>query len=102
MIISGGFNVYSAEVERAILAHPGIRDCAVIGVPHDIWGEAVTAIIEPVSGTGLDLDALSAQLRAELGGVKAPKAIEIWPELPRSPVGKVLKRQIATPTGKTD
>ncbi|MEN2975672.1 AMP-binding protein [Tistrella bauzanensis] len=94
MIISGGFNVYSAEVERAILAHPGIRDCAVIGVPHDIWGEAVTAIIEPVSGTGVDLDALSAQLRAELGGVKAPKAIEIWPELPRSPVGKVLKRQI--------
>ncbi|MGV0758752.1 AMP-binding protein [Tistrella mobilis] len=94
MIITGGFNVYSAEVERAILADPAVRDCAVIGIPDPVWGEAVTAIVEPATPDALDVQALTLRLRAELGGVKTPKHVEIWPELPRSPVGKVLKRKI--------
>jgi acyl-CoA synthetase (AMP-forming)/AMP-acid ligase II len=92
MIISGGFNVYSAEVERVVAQFPGVRDCAVIGVPDDKWGEAVKAIVEPLPGATLDPSALSTFCRERLGGVKAPKSIEIWPSLTRNSNGKVLKK----------
>lgn len=94
MIISGGFNVFSTEVEARLLAHECVQDCAVIGVPDEKWGEAVTAIVELKAGTAVTPDELIAFCRSTLGGVKTPKAIEIWPTLPRSPVGKVLKRAI--------
>ena len=94
MIISGGFNVYPAEVEQAVMREPAVSDCAVIGVPDDKWGEMVTAVIELKPGATLDRDALLARCRAELGGVRAPKRVEIVEALPRSPVGKVLKRVI--------
>jgi acyl-CoA synthetase (AMP-forming)/AMP-acid ligase II len=89
MIITGGFNVYSAEVEQALMAHPAVRDCAVVGLPDEKWGERVAAVIEP--SADVDPDELIAFVKARIGSVKAPKQIELWPELPRSRVGKILK-----------
>ena len=94
MIISGGFNVYSSEIEQVLWAHAAVQDCAVIGVPDDEWGEAVKAVIELKPGTRATEAELMALCRERLGGVKAPKSIEFWDELPRSSVGKVLKRDI--------
>ena len=94
MIITGGFNVFSAEVESAINAHPEIENCAVIGVPDPKWGEAVTAIVVLRPGSTLSVIDIVAFAKARLGSVKAPKNVEIWPDLPRSPVGKVLKTEI--------
>ena len=94
IIISGGFNVYSTEVEAALLAHPAVMDCAVIGTPDETWGEAVTAIVELKAGAAVSVADLTGHCRARLGGVKCPKKIEIWESLPRSPVGKVLKRAV--------
>ncbi|MDF2442085.1 MAG: hypothetical protein JWR01_288 [Subtercola sp.] len=94
MIITGGFNVYSAEVEQSIMRFPGIRDCAVIGLPDEKWGEAVSAVVQVDAAATVDLDALRVFVRGDLGGVKAPKHIEAWADLPRSKVGKVLKAEI--------
>lgn len=94
MIITGGFNVYSAEVEQALLAHPAVLDCAVIGLPDDTWGERVTAVVQPHPGQSPAADDLRAFVRGRLGGVKAPKQVEVWPDLPRSRVGKVLKTEV--------
>lgn len=94
MIISGGFNVYPAEVEQALMAHPGVQDCAVIGVPDDKWGEAVVAVVEPRAGAEIDVPALLAATRERLGPVKTPKAIELTPSLPRSNAGKVLRGEL--------
>jgi fatty-acyl-CoA synthase len=92
MIITGGFNVYSAEVEQALMQHPSVRDCAVIGLPDEKWGERVTAVIE--AGADVTPDELIAFVKARIGSVKAPKQIELWPQLPRSKVGKVLKAEV--------
>jgi fatty-acyl-CoA synthase len=94
MVITGGFNVYSAEVEQAVMAHDAVRDCAVIGLPDDKWGERVTAVVQLQPGRELDTGELIAFVKDRIGSVKAPKQIEIWPELPRSGVGKVLKADI--------
>ena len=94
VIISGGFNVFSTEVESALLAHPSILDCAVIGVPDEKWGEAVKAVVELKSDAEASAEQLIAHCKSLLGSVKAPKSVEIWEVLPRSPVGKILKRSI--------
>jgi acyl-CoA synthetase (AMP-forming)/AMP-acid ligase II len=94
MIITGGYNVYSTEVEQALSAHPAVQDCAVVGLPDDKWGERVVAVIEPASGAPVDADQLKAFVKSRLGAVKTPKQIEIWDDLPRSKVGKVLKTDI--------
>ena len=94
MIISGGFNVYPSEVEQVIWSHPAVQDCAVIGVPDEKWGEAVKAIIELKPGATLETDEIITLCKARLGSVKAPKSVEIWDVLPRSPVGKVRKKDI--------
>jgi acyl-CoA synthetase (AMP-forming)/AMP-acid ligase II len=94
MIITGGFNVYSAEVEQALMAHPGVLDCAVVGLPDDKWGERVTAVVQAHPGQDVPADDLRAFVKERLGGVKAPKQIEVWPDLPRSRVGKVLKNEV--------
>ena len=94
MIITGGYNVYSAEVENAVMAHPSIRDCAVVGLPDEKWGERVTAVVEVQPGIVLDPAELTAFVKSRIGSVKAPKQIELWTELPRSRVGKVLKSEI--------
>jgi acyl-CoA synthetase (AMP-forming)/AMP-acid ligase II len=94
MIISGGFNIYSAEVEQAVMEFPQVQDCGVVGLPDEKWGERVTAVVQAGAGEEIDLDELRSFVRARLGGVKTPKQFEIWPDLPRSRVGKVLKREI--------
>ncbi len=94
MIITGGFNVYSAEVEQALMAHPAVRDCAVIGLPHDKWGEQVTAVVELHSDAVTSETEIIAFVKAAIGSVKAPKHITFWTELPRSKLGKVLKTEV--------
>ncbi len=94
MIITGGFNVYSAEVEQVLLAHPAIADCAVIGLPDEKWGERVTAVVQPRPGQAVTADDVRVFVKERLGSVKAPKQVEIWPDLPRSKVGKVLKTEV--------
>jgi acyl-CoA synthetase (AMP-forming)/AMP-acid ligase II len=94
MVITGGFNVYSAEVEQALMAHDAVRDCAVIGLPDDKWGERVCAVVQLQPGDLVDGEELMAFVKKRLGSVKAPKQVEIWPDLPRSAVGKVLKTEI--------
>ncbi|NLA65396.1 MAG: long-chain fatty acid--CoA ligase, partial [Leucobacter sp.] len=93
-IITGGFNVYSAEVERALLAQEGVQECAVFGVPDEKWGEAVVAVLEPVSGVAIDVAAVTAGVKEMLGSVKTPKHLEVTDTLPRTPTGKVFKREI--------
>ena len=94
MIISGGFNVYSAEVEQAVMALPGVRDCAVIGLPDEKWGERVTAVLQLDPGADVTPEQVRAFVKARIGPVKTPKQVEIWPDLPRSRIGKVLKTDI--------
>ena len=94
MIITGGFNVYSAEVEQVLLAHPAIQDCAVVGLPDEKWGERLTAVVQPLPGRTVTAGDVRAFVRDRLGSVKAPKQVEVWPDLPRSKVGKVLKADI--------
>jgi acyl-CoA synthetase (AMP-forming)/AMP-acid ligase II len=94
MIITGGFNVYSAEVEQVILAHPAVQDCAVIGLPDQKWGERVTAVLQLRPGQAVTADEIRGYVKERLGSVKAPKQVEIWPDLPRSKVGKVLKTDV--------
>jgi acyl-CoA synthetase (AMP-forming)/AMP-acid ligase II len=93
MIITGGFNVFPSQVEQVIWSLPQVRDCAVIGVPDDKWGEAVTAVVELKDGADLECDEVVAACRERLGSVQAPKSV-VFRELPRSPVGKVLKRAL--------
>lgn len=94
MIISGGFNVYSAEVEQALLTHPAVQDSAVFGLPDDKWGERVCAVVQLRTGQSALPDEIIAHVKSTIGSVKAPKQLEIWDDLPRSKVGKVLKREI--------
>ncbi len=94
MIISGGFNVYPSEIEQVIWSLPEVQDCAVIGVPDPKWGEAVKAVIELKPGRSLTEEDVLAVCRQRLGGVKTPKTVEFWPTLPRTPVGKVRKKDI--------
>jgi acyl-CoA synthetase (AMP-forming)/AMP-acid ligase II len=94
MIISGGFNVYSTEVEQAILRHPAVQECAVVGLPDEKWGERVVAVVQPAPGASVDAGELTAFVKEQIGSVKAPKQIEVWEDLPRSKVGKVLKTDI--------
>jgi fatty-acyl-CoA synthase len=94
MIITGGFNVYSVEVEQALMQHPDVQDSAVIGLPDEKWGEKVVAVLQLHAGRTADAQAIQAFVKARIGSVKAPKRVEIWPDLPRSKVGKVMKKDI--------
>jgi acyl-CoA synthetase (AMP-forming)/AMP-acid ligase II len=94
MIITGGFNVYPSEVEQVIWGHPAVQDCAVIGVPSEQWGEAVKAVVELNTGQQVTADELIALCKEKLGSVKAPKTIDFVDALPRSPIGKVLKKEL--------
>ncbi|MGO4258652.1 AMP-binding protein [Marmoricola sp. RAF53] len=94
MIISGGFNVYPSEVEQVIWSHPGVQDCAVIGVPDEDWGEAVKAVVELNPGETVTSEELIALCKRELGSVRTPKTVDFVDALPRSTVGKVLKKDL--------
>jgi len=92
MIISGGMNVYPAEVEAVLFAHPAVLDAAVFGIPDDEWGEAVHAVVQAKADHVLDLDDVRAHVDAHLGGYKRPRSYELRDELPRTDSGKLLKR----------
>jgi fatty-acyl-CoA synthase len=97
MIISGGFNVYSAEVEAAIMALPQVHECAVIGVPDEGWGEAVKALVVLRSGETLKEEQVLAHCRSKLGGVKGPKSVEFRPEIPKTAAGKIDRKELRKP-----
>ncbi|AUW58925.1 acyl-CoA synthetase [Sphingobium sp. SCG-1] len=92
MIITGGENVYPAEVENSLYSHPDVADVAVIGIPDPKWGEAVKAIVVPVEGRQPDPAALIAWSRERIAAYKAPKTIAFRDTLPRNPSGKILRR----------
>jgi acyl-CoA synthetase (AMP-forming)/AMP-acid ligase II len=92
MIISGGVNIYPAEIEAVLHAHPAILDAAVFGIPDDEWGESVYAIVQLRSGVDVDLDDVRAFVDARVAGYKRPRAYEVRAELPRTDAGKLLKR----------
>ena len=97
MIISGGFNVYCAEVEASIMARPEVYECAVIGIPHDNWGEAVKAFVVLRPGSTLTDAALISHCKQKLGGVKAPKFVEFCEEIPKTAAGKIDRKKIRAP-----
>ena len=101
MIITGGQNVHSAEVEEALHSFPGVADCAVIGLPDDLWGERVTAIVVPAANASIDTEALKHFCRERLAGFKTPKEIFVQAQpLPRTPTGKVQKFLLVEQYGK--
>jgi acyl-CoA synthetase (AMP-forming)/AMP-acid ligase II len=94
MIISGGENVYPAEIERVLVEHPDIAEVAVIGVPHDRWGETPKAIVVPKPGSTTASDEIIEYTQQRLARFKCPSSIELVAELPRNATGKVLKREL--------
>ncbi len=97
MIISGGENVYPAEVENALYSHPKVADVAVIGVPDPKWGEAVKACVVVKAGEELTEAELIAHARTLIAGYKCPKSVDFIPALPRNPSGKILRRELRAP-----
>ena len=94
MIISGGFNVYPREVEEVIMAHPGVAETAVIGVPDDMWGEAVKAFIVPREGVKLTEEEVIQYCREKLAGYKKPKSVDFVKEIPKNVYGKINRREL--------
>ncbi|MCH0557250.1 acyl-CoA synthetase [Streptomyces sp. MUM 16J] len=100
MIISGGVNIYPAEIESVLLSHPAVADAAAFGVPHDDWGEEVKVVVEPAPGhePGPNLAAdLLDHCAARLAGYKRPKSVDFIAEMPRDPNGKLYKRRLRDP-----
>jgi len=97
MIISGGFNVYCAEVEAAVMALPEVHECAVFGVPHDHWGEAVKAFVVLRPGVSLSEGAVISHCKCKLGGVKTPKSVEFCAEIPKTAAGKIDRKKLRAP-----
>ena len=97
MIVTGGENVYPAEVENAIFGHPDVADVAVIGVPDEKWGEAVKAVIVAKPGCTIDPAAIIAHARERIANYKVPKTIDVVETIPRNPSGKILRRELRKP-----
>ncbi|MGQ4389716.1 o-succinylbenzoate--CoA ligase [Streptomyces sp. SAS_270] len=102
MIISGGENIYPAEIEDLLLAHPDIVECAVIGVRDDKWGEVPRAVVVAREGVALDPDEVLASLAGRLAKYKIPKSVVVADELPRTASGKLLKSRVRTRYGTTN
>ena len=94
MIISGGENVFPAEVENVLADHPAVADVAVIAVPHERWGETVKAVVVLTPAAQLSFDELKSFARTRLAGYKCPTSLDIVDALPRNASGKVLKRDL--------
>jgi len=97
MVISGGVNIYPAEIEATLITMPGVVDCAVFGIPDVEFGEALAAYIQPHDGAALEPDAVRAFLRKHLADYKVPRVIEFAAELPREESGKIFKRKLREP-----
>jgi acyl-CoA synthetase (AMP-forming)/AMP-acid ligase II len=97
MIVTGGYNVYPREVEDTMNAHPAVREVVVVGLPDDKWGEAVAAFVALRAGATAEEAELIAFARERLAGYKVPKAIHFIAEVPKSPVGKLLRRAVRDP-----
>ena len=96
MIVSGGENIYPAEVENALMSHEKILDAAVVGIPDEKWGEAVKAFVV-LSDSSLDEDQIISYTRTKIAGYKCPRSINFISELPRNPSGKILRRELRDP-----
>ena len=100
MIISGGANIYPAEIEHVLLGHPSVVDVAVFGIPNDDWGEEIKAVVEPVDGVE-GSDELAADIleycSTRLAKFKTPKSIDFTDAMPRDPNGKLYKRKLRDP-----
>ena len=97
MIISGGVNIYPAEIEAEILKLPGVADCAVFGIPDEEFGEQVMAVVQPRPGVALGEAEVRGELRQTLAGYKVPRRIEFSDTLPREDSGKIFKRKLREP-----
>ena len=97
MVISGGVNLYPAEIEAALATMPGVADCAVFGIPDREFGEALAACVQPLPGAALDAEAVRAWVRERLGSLKQPKLVEFREALPREESGKIFKRRLRDP-----
>jgi long-chain acyl-CoA synthetase len=97
MIISGGVNIYPAEIEAVLIQMPGVRDCAVFGIPDEEFGEQICAHIEPLAGAAIDATGVRAYLARHLARYKVPKVVELSASLPREDSGKIFKRKLRAP-----
>ncbi len=97
MIITGGENVSSIEVEDVLFSHPAVAEVAVIGVPDEKWGETVKAVVALHPGTEATEEELIAWCRESLASFKCPKSVDVLEALPRNPTGKILKRDLRAP-----
>jgi fatty-acyl-CoA synthase/long-chain acyl-CoA synthetase len=97
LIISGGMNIYPAEIEAALEAHPGIYDVAVFGIPSEQWGEVVHATVVRSPGSSLTGEEITVFAREHLASYKVPRSVDFTDELPRTGSGKLLKRQLRAP-----
>jgi len=97
MVISGGVNIYPTEIEAALVTMPGVADCAVFGVPHPEFGEALAAAVQPAPGARLDAGAVQAWLRERIADYKVPRTIAFHEALPREDSGKIFKRRLREP-----
>jgi len=97
MIISGGENIYSPEVERVLAEHPAVMEVAIIGVPDDTWGESVKAVVSLNEGQSVTEEELIGYCREHLAHFKCPKSVDITGPLPRNPTGKILKKDLRAP-----
>ena len=97
MVISGGVNIYPAEIEAVLRGFSGVQDCAVFGIPDEEFGEALMAVVEPQPGARLDVASIREQLKLSLAGYKVPKHIDVQKNLPREDSGKIFKRRLRDP-----
>jgi acyl-CoA synthetase (AMP-forming)/AMP-acid ligase II len=100
MIISGGENIYPTEVENVIMQHPAVQFAAVVGVPDELWGESVKAVVTLRPGMQASADDLMAFAKERLAGYKRPRSVDFVEQLPMTPTGKILRRLVKEPYWK--
>ncbi len=97
LVISGGVNIYPAEIEAVLITHPGVRDCAVFGISDEESGEALAAAVQIEDGAALSAAEVTDFLHARVAGFKVPRPIEFHAQLPREDTGKIFKRKLREP-----
>jgi len=97
LIIRGGYNIYPREIEEVLYEHPDVRECAVVGVPHEALGEEVAAAVVLTDSGSVTADELREYVKARVAAYKYPRHVWFVPELPKGPTNKILKREIAIP-----